>query len=43
MQKFDNLLSDKKKKTGKVEIVYDPREQDNSFFRCLGSWKAGPY
>lgn len=33
-------MIDKKKKT---TIAYEPREQDNSAFRILGSWKAGEY
>jgi methionyl aminopeptidase len=41
------MCIDKKKKTGGANaangVSLDPREQDNSRYRLLGSWKAGEY
>jgi hypothetical protein len=37
---YSFMFVDKKKK---VAIEYAPREQDNSDFRLLGSWKAGDW
>ena len=40
------FIDKKKKKTGEggaAALGFAPREQNNSYFRQLGSWKAGEY